>query len=225
MAFDESTCWLVRAGSRARYATEFVAHAVVSVAWDWTGIGDLAQQSDAEIFLTLEDAGHPKAADDLRDLRIFTARMSPGDVVVVPDPAAGDLLFGQILGDYRYDPGAGDHRHARPTRWFGRLATAQADDFLVAGTTNTRLMLRRLPEQLHWQRLSSEVDDFLGRDPTDVPRIARRSQGGAGTVRKRTGVAMKPTKTLVPDRLCPSCGLLRSPSLFLGADEYCRDCA
>ncbi len=229
MGFEDRTCWLVRAGARARYATDFVDRRQVSMAWDWPDVGDLAVTEDADIFLTLEAAGYRKPADDVRDIRIFTTRMAIGDVVVVPDTAADDLLFGEVAGEYEHSPAAGDHEHARAMRWFGRLRVSEAPDLLVAHTTNARQVIRRLPEQLHWQWLAGEVDDFLGRDVTDVPRI-RSTRAAAGTRStstrtRRPATPPKPQPVLVPDRLCPACGLLRNPSMFLDDDDYCRDCA
>lgn len=230
MGLEDATCWVVRAGKRAMHAAEFVDRAAVSVAWDWEGVGDLGRQSDADIFFTLEAAGHPKPAEDLRDLRIFTTRMALGDLVVVPDTSAGDLLFGEICGEYTYMASGGPHRHSRGVRWFGRLATDQIDGILLANTTNTRMMIRRLPEQVHWQRLAGEVNDFLGRDPADVPKVVqtakvRRSSAAAKPRKSVPKAPSKHTLVLTPDKLCPACGLLRAPSMFPGDDEYCRDCA
>lgn len=225
MAFDDRTCWLIRAGTRARYADDFVAGGIVSTGWDWSQVGDLAVQADAEVFLALEGAGRRKPADDLRDLRIFSSRMSPGDVVVVPDTRADDLLFGEVTGDYAFRGHAGPHRHTRPTRWFGRLATDQAEPLLVATATEERMAIRRLPEQVRWQRLAGEVDDLLGRPADDVRRAAAATTRTASASRRsggRTPAPAKPPPT--PDRICPSCGLLRAPTMFPD-DDVCRDCA
>lgn len=223
MGFEDRTCWIIQGGPRGRHVADFVNGEAVSVGWDWAELGDLKAMEDAEIFLLLEAVGRRKAADDLRDLRIFTDRIAVGDVVVIPDSSIGDLLFGEVTGEYEYAPLGGAHRHRRPVRWLGRLATDKAEDFLVTAT-RTRQMLRRLPEQLHWQRLTGEVADFLGRPVDDVPRrkAAATASRAAGS---RPRAAAKPAPVLTPDKLCPSCGLLRAPSLFPDGDEYCRDCA
>jgi hypothetical protein len=227
MAFDDRICWLVQAGARARYAEDFVTGSIVSVGWDWPGITDLAAAQDAEVFLALEALGRRKPADDLRDLRIFSSRMGEGDVLVVPDPPAEDLLFGQVTGDYSYRADGGAHRHTRPVRWFGRLGLDQAEALLVATALRERQPIRRLPEQLRWQRLAGEVDDVLGRPADDI-----RQRKPARTVRSRSAAAPRsrastaaPKPTPIPERICPACGLMRSPSLFADGDDVCRDCA
>ncbi len=224
MAFEDRTCWLIRAGERARYAGDFVKRRQVSFAWDWPDIGDLSSAQDAEVYLALEAAGHAKPADDLRDVRIFTNRMAVGDLIVVPDTAVRDLLFGQVKGDYVHAADDHPHAHARKVRWFGRLATSVAPDLLVGHTTNIRHTVRRLPEQLHWQRLAGEVDDFLGRPVKDVPRQVARAASVRRTGTTRVKAPTTPQFTPTPDLLCAGCGLLRNPALFLGGSDYCRDC-
>ncbi len=226
MAFDDRTCWLIRPGGRSRLPQAFVTHGLVSIAWEWDGIADLRATEDAEIFLALQAAGRRKPADDLRDLRMFANRLSTGDVVVVPDPLADDLLLGEIAGEYDFEAGRGVHRHARPMRWFGRVATAHVDDVLLTSAA-AKDVIRRLSEQRGWQRLAGEVADFLGRDPSDVPLAARKAAARTATPRPRARASApaKPARAAVPDRLCPGCGLLRAPTLFAGDEEYCRDCA
>lgn len=220
MAFEQATCWVVRLDRAAGPAGEIVRRLVVSVAWGWPGIGDLTVQEDADVFLSLQAEGRRKPVDDLRMLRMFSDRMQSGDVVVMPDASAKDLVFGEVTGDYRYDVHAANHRHTRPARWFGRLALADIDPLLV-GNTAARVMMRRLPEQLQWQRLAAEVDDGLGRVADDVPQVVTPAGGSRATAKKPD----KPQRATVPNRMCPSCGLLRAPSLFLAGDDCCRDCA
>ncbi len=213
---------MIRLPRRGSHARDFVAEGMVSFGWDADLTGDLSARSDAQVYLDLEAAGLAKPEDQIKDLRMFADRMSAGDTVVVLDHTAGDLLFGEITGPYRYAPAGGSHHQQRPTRWFGRLASDQADQLLVAAMTKGRHRIRKLPEQTRWQRLAGEVDDLLGRPATDVPSRSRTA-----TVRRRatSRASSAPKKTVVPDRLCPSCGLLRAPSLFPDGDEYCRDCA
>jgi hypothetical protein len=226
MGYEDVTCWVVQGGPRGRHVGTFVSSGIASVGWELDGLGDLSTTEDAAIFLDLEAAGRRKPADDLRDLRIFTDRMADGDVIVTIDSGQGDLLFGQVAGPYAYTPTGGPHRHQRPVRWFGRLAEDRAEDFLLRSAT-TRQLIRRLPEQLHWQRLAGEVEDLIGRPVDDVAlRTARTATvRRGGTAAPRRTAAAKPAPVLTPDKLCPSCGLLRAPSMFPDGDEWCRDCA
>ncbi|CAN5390365.1 hypothetical protein BH23ACT9_BH23ACT9_22650 [soil metagenome] len=226
MAHDETTCWVVQGGPRGRHVEAYTTGSMVSIAGDVETLGDLRDMADADVFLLLEALGRRKPAEDLRDLRIFTDRIGEGDLVVVHDTGLGDLLFGEVVSPYEYAVLSGEHRHQRQVRWFGRLAEDKADPMLVKGL-RVRQPVKRLPEQLHWQRLAREVEDFLGRPIDDVPvrtaTVRRSGGGGRRTALPRTPA--KPAPVLTPDKLCPSCGLLRAPSMFPDGDEWCRDCA
>ncbi len=222
---DDRTCWLVKAGPRSRHARAFVEKSIATAGSQWPGVGDLAVLSDADVFLTLEQAGRRKPADDLVQARILSTRMAVGDVVVTPDTAGDDLLFGEVTGEYRWSPTpiVEDHHHARPVEWFGRLTVDHVEPFLAKAVEWKGGVLRRLPEQMHWLRLSGEVRDGLGRRADDFPRVAAPK----AAPRKRSStprVAAKPQVVVNPDRLCPACGLLRAASMFPDGSEYCRDC-
>lgn len=225
MANENTTAWLVRAGQRGKYARDFVTVGAVSIDGVVAGVGDLSTQGDDEVFMALQAADRRKPADDLRDLRMFSSRMAVGDMVVTSDIAGGDLVFGDIEGDYEYSvvPILGDHHHSRAVRWFGRLTIDHVEPFLAKAVDYRQGDVRRLPEQLHWLRIAGEVREGLGRPADDFPhRSVSAPKARSSTPRKRAPA--KPPVVLVPDRLCPSCGLLRSPSMFVDGSDYCRDC-
>ena len=225
MTLNDPTCWMLRIPRRGSHLGDFVARGLVSFAWDADVLGDLSAQSDADSFADLQAAGHSKPADVIRDLRIFTERIMRGDVLVIHDHAAADVLFGEVTGDYAYVGDGGVHRQTRPVRWFGRLSTAKVDDVLLVSLTAGRHRIRKLPEQMHWQRLSGEVEDVLGRPATDVRTVARGATTSTGGGRRSRSTPKAPTRTVVPDKLCAACGLLRAPSMFVEDDTYCRDCS
>ena len=222
---DDRTCWLVKAGPRARHARTFVEKGIVSVGSEWPGVGDLEAASDADVFLALEAAARRKPADDLVQARILSQRMAVGDVVVTPDTANGDLLFGDVTGDYAWSaaPVVEDHHHRRPVAWFGRLTEEHVEPFLAKAVAWRGGVLRRLPEQVHWLRLAGEVRDGLGRPADDFPRVATPAPRARRTS-SAPRVAAKPKVVVNPDRLCPACGLLRAASMFPDGSDYCRDC-
>lgn len=225
---DDRTAWLVKAGARGAYCREFVTQGLVTIGSDWPGIGDLAEVSDADVFVALENAGRRKPQDDLVQLRMFSGRMSTEDIVVTPDPSSGDVLFGAIVGEYGYTvaPMLGEHHHGRIVDWFGRVAEDDLEPFLVKALTLRGATLRRLPEQMHWLRLAGEVRDGRGRPADAFPRSAARVKRGSTsrTSTPRTRTPAKPEPVLNPDRVCSICGLLRSPAMFVDGADYCRDC-
>lgn len=227
MAFDGSTVWLVTAGPRARHAEDFVRQGVMAAGLDLPQVGDLRALDDGDIFQVMTAAERRKPEDDLRELRMFTDRIAVGDVIVTPDTAAADLVFGVVAGEYSFAE-EGDLHHVRDVRWFGRLTESQVKPLLVAHTTRARRSVRRLPEQVHWLRLAEEVDDFLGRPADDIPvraRVARRASTRSGGGRGARSAPAKPAPKVVPDRICAMCGLLLAPSMFPDDDDVCRDCA
>lgn len=224
---DDRTAWLVKAGPRGKFAQEFITSGLVTVGSDWPGVGDLGALSDAEVFIALEEQGRRKPQDDLVQLRIFSSRMAVGDIVVTPDPSAGDVVFGTVVGDYGHTatPVLGDHCHGRVMDWFGRVSNDLLEPFMDKALGWRGGTLRRLPEQTHWLRLAGEVQDGLGRAADDFPK---KKATAARATRKRVSskprVAAKPKVVVNPDRLCPSCGLLRAESMFPSGSDYCRDC-
>jgi len=223
---DDRTAWLVKAGKRAKHARDFVTKDMVSIGTEWPGVGDLSTASDAEVFLAIEAAGRKKPADDLVQLRILSTRMTAGDIVVTPDVANGDLLFGAVDGEYEYSarPVVEDHHHSRPVSWFGRLTVDHLEPFLAKAVDWRGGTLRRLPEQTHWLRLAGEIRDGLGRPANDFPRIAKAAPAKRKTPSSTPRMAANPTMVVNPDQLCPSCGLLRAASMFPDGSKYCRDC-
>jgi hypothetical protein len=229
MRAEERTWWVLQAGARARHAATFVREGVVSLGWDLPPLGDLAEAPDVAVYQALERGGRRKPADDLRDLRMFTARLAEGDGVVVVDGPADDLLLGEVAGPYAYRAGGGEHRHVRPARWIGRVGLDEVEPLLASTATAIRQPIRRLPEQVRWHRLAAEVADGLGRPPDRV-RAGRTARPAAARARAAAPSAAAPARTsrsapATPDRLCPSCGLLRAPSLFGPGEDLCRDCA
>jgi predicted Mrr-cat superfamily restriction endonuclease len=206
---NTDTVWLVRAGEESRHAARFAASSVIAVGWrNIDGLRDLRGLSEADVLRLLRVAptlSSPEA--DAGELLAFRDDIGVGDVVVTPDATQRDVLVGEVTGDYEYlDPSpAGDYRHVRTVNWFGRWDRDLLPDHLRR-ETNYRRTLRRLTNRQEWLNFAETMRDSA-RMPTAKPQGARRSTGGSAQS---------------ADRVCPGCGLLKSPAQFVSS--VCRDC-
>ncbi len=84
---------------------------------------DLSHADEAEISAAVKAVG--LGAAYTRMLRSFVLHMAVGDLVVTPGPLdreQPEVLIGQVVSDYRYEPGANDPSHRRRVQWSCRVA-------------------------------------------------------------------------------------------------------
>jgi predicted Mrr-cat superfamily restriction endonuclease len=204
--------WLIRAGHGAEHADTFVRRGVATLGWaSIPGLGDLRHHTDEEILELLSAARRGQPAEDLRELVSFRDA-AVGDLVVTPDTPARDLLMGEITGAYDYAPApvCGDHRHVRPVDWQARCARDLVPHDLAQPTLHYQRTVLQLPQQDEWRHFVEAMRTGGGR-PADAPATTRRQRKTREPGPRRQ------------DRVCPSCGLSRSPAMFPG--DVCRDCA
>ncbi|HEV2754949.1 MAG TPA: restriction endonuclease [Actinomycetota bacterium] len=114
--------WVVRAGDGGKYIGEFEAGGFVAIGFH---AGDVSGMSRKEIQNHLQDVNPGKkerVAGDAGMLYRFANVLQVGDMVVTPDGATRELLFGEIIGPYRYEdePVVSHFRQVRPVRWIAR---------------------------------------------------------------------------------------------------------
>lgn len=126
-AFDtlaDAAIWVVRAGNKGRYASEFEASGVVAIGSHPIGnLSGLSQQDVAEKLGSLspgDSAG--TVASRAGQLYRFVNEIRVGDLVITPDGSTRELSFGQVLGPYEYraTPLFSDFTHYRHVRWLAR---------------------------------------------------------------------------------------------------------
>ena len=211
MVSPTPSVWLVRAGHGAQHVDAFLRRGVMTVGWARIrGLGDLRHHGEEEILDLLAAAGRGQPAEDRRELTSFRDA-AVGDVVITPDTPARDLLVGDITGGYEYAgaPVCGDHRHVRPVQWQARCARADVPHDLAQPTLHYQRTVLLLPQQEEWRAFATQVRTGRGR-PVDLPTSSRQRQARGSGPRN-------------DDRVCPACGLSRSPAMFDG--DVCRDCA
>ena len=98
------TVWMIRAGRGGAHARRCRDHGVIALGWPC--VGDVRD-------LDLEADEVPAA------VQRFARDLCPGDLVVTPDSPAGEVLVGEVIGDYRWeaDSPIPEFRHLRPVEW------------------------------------------------------------------------------------------------------------
>lgn len=161
MAIGDRRCWLVRAGERSRHARRFADHDIIAIGWpNVAGLEDLRSMSEQDIFQCLHlSPGIATPEADAKELLSFRDDMSIGDIVITPDAVTGDVLIGEIGGEYCYlaNSPAVDYHHIRRVQWYGRWSRdLLAPD--LATETKWRRTIRLLDAHQHeWSALAESV--------------------------------------------------------------------
>lgn len=110
--------WLLRAGRRGRYATDFVANGIAAIGWP--AVGDLRGRSRQQLVAAVKEHYGEKAASGTGGmLWRFANEIVVGDLVLTPDPETRELHVGTISGDYEFrtDPPVENYPNVRPVDW------------------------------------------------------------------------------------------------------------
>lgn len=222
---DGPTAWLNRAGHGAEHVEVYVRRGVITLGWARIpGLEDLRELDAEQMAGLIARAGRGQPRSDVRELLDFRDGMQTGDVVVTPDPPRKAVLFGEITGDYGFEPVsvAGDHRHVRPVTWFGRWARYDLPPPLRKTLDDYQRTVLQLPNQEDWLALADNI-----RAGDGMP-VAPRTPAGrrTGGERRPRRPAAKPTRVpSAPRQTCPVCGLDQAPTMFEAGSDRCRDCA
>jgi len=113
--------WLARAGRYGERESFALENNVVTVGWD--EMGDLRDLESREAMLEQLTAQYPD--QDVNTLRnwqaqlwAFSKRIEVGDWVALPLKTRSAVAFGEVVGDYAYQPGNPEGAlQTRPVRW------------------------------------------------------------------------------------------------------------
>jgi predicted Mrr-cat superfamily restriction endonuclease len=115
---NASPVWLLRAGRRGRYATDFVSNGIAAIGWP--AVGDLSGRSRQQLVAAVKEHYGEKAASGTGGmLWRFANEISVGDLVLTPDPETRELHAGTVTGDYEFraDPPVEDYPNVRRVEW------------------------------------------------------------------------------------------------------------
>lgn len=98
-----SPVWLLRAGRKGRYATDFVSNGIAAIGWPL--VGDLRDQNRQELVAAVKEHYGEKGASGTGGmLWRFANEIAPGDLVLTPDPETRELHAGTVTGEYEFRP-------------------------------------------------------------------------------------------------------------------------
>jgi restriction system protein len=222
--------WIIRAGPSGRLAEPFVEHDVVALGWVDV-VGDLRRYDRYALTEALEDVGVPTPDQDAEELLNFRDQVTGGDLVVVPDTAAREVVVGRVTGPYDFredspvvDEEEGPYPHLRTVEWWGRGGRDDLPEHLRK-ELNGRRTLHRLPSARAW----TEVAEQLRAAPRSArdPKPARAAGPRSSSPRPRAAARPAAPRTSPPPAsktLCEVCGISKPSSQFAKGSTMCNDC-
>jgi len=189
----QQAVWLLRAGRRGRYATDFEAAGITAIGWP--DVGDLSGRDRGEIVAAVKHHyGDKGAAGTGGMLYRFANEIAVGDWALMPDSETREIHAGRVTGDYEYraDPPVTDYPNIRAVAWDQRFSRDelpkrilyQLGSLLTVSQPSGQSDLRSFLE-------GAEVPDEEGDD--DTPVVGGSSDDDEGIVefyeelRSRTG--------------------------------------
>lgn len=110
--------WLLRAGRRGRYATDFVDAGIIAIGWG--GVGDLRGRDRQDLVQSVrEQYGDKGAPGNGGMLYRFANEVQADDWVLTPDSETRELHAGRITSAYEYrpQPPVEDYPNVRTVDW------------------------------------------------------------------------------------------------------------
>ena len=117
--------WVVRAGRKGRFASEFEIGGFVAIRFQPVGdISGMSRSQVTELVASERPGKKQKVFGDAGMLYRFANEIELGDIVITPDGGTRELLFGEVAGpyDHRRTPALSDFQHVRKVRWLGRCS-------------------------------------------------------------------------------------------------------
>lgn len=129
------TLWLVRAGENGEREQTALEKKLAIVGWD--RLPDLSVVKKRELLTELLETQYPdKKKNTLTNwesqLWPFVSSMQIGDLVAMPSKTRSIIHFGNVTGDYKYEPGnPPGFRHTRPVYWEYEIPRNQIEQDLL----------------------------------------------------------------------------------------------
>ncbi len=113
----DSAVWLLSVPGGGRLWRGFRDDGLIAIGWDY--LGDLSEYASRdEIQTTIsekENREHP-SMDSLAAWQ-FVREMKPGDIVIAKKGNSQLFGWGEITGEYTYEPARGEYQHIRSVEW------------------------------------------------------------------------------------------------------------
>lgn len=169
---DNKNYWIISAGENAKLWEYFKAGNLIAVGWN--EVGDLSKLKTKKAiknkYESLKDGDHK---NDIKALWDFYNNMKNGDVVFVKKGENDVLGYGEISGDYEYDPSF-EYHHKRKVIWKSLDAKKVSNEMRFTKKTLTKLEERN--EQMgylldcyessddHENKEYNEIDKYQGKN-------------------------------------------------------------
>lgn len=114
--------WVVRAGEKAKYVSEFEANSYIAISFEELASDDLALIDEETVKARVASPAERTYASQLIS---FAYRMQVGDLVIVPRLTRKhrDYLVARITGPYRHvAASSASGHHQRPVKWLGTFS-------------------------------------------------------------------------------------------------------
>ncbi|HYD10205.1 MAG TPA: hypothetical protein VEA78_08885, partial [Acidimicrobiales bacterium] len=112
--------WIIRGGEENQLVDRFVDDGVIGLEYPDIPDGRRVDQYDVTERLKARGWTSPEKRAEL--FTLFVHQVRPSHLVVMPDPARGDVLVGRVEGEYEYDSrvDVDDGAHRRRVTWLAR---------------------------------------------------------------------------------------------------------
>lgn len=135
------TLWVVKGGQDGELDREAYNLANSASTLGWAQLADLSTMASRRAVVAAIRSEHPDETDAqvqnwASSVFSFGNRILPGDLIAMPRKATGTIQFGQVAGDYRYEPAMLDHNreigpHLLSVRWAADIVGSDLDTDLL----------------------------------------------------------------------------------------------
>jgi hypothetical protein len=164
--------WVIRAGSRAEFATQFEQLSIVAIGW--ADMGDLGAYRDrTQLKARLQQIDPNQTPQQIAaaagQIFTFVRTVQVGDMVLTPLEGGREIFVGTVIGEYQYDPDrmSNEYPHIRKVRWLGKINRAQVSLSFSNALRSPRAIYnvdKHIPEAQYWisevtsEEIKLEVD-------------------------------------------------------------------
>ena len=111
--------WLIRAGEKGKYFSEFIEHGLVAVGWsELPSMDKIGSKTELKKIFTTKHKSW--GTSGVGQIWTFAKEIQKNDVVITPNPLTRTIYIGKVVGNYKYGPkriGSMPFRHSRQVVW------------------------------------------------------------------------------------------------------------
>lgn len=171
--FGAVDAWVMAPGEGARLWAEFLEAGVAAIGWDY--LGDLAEYESREAIRAALIANGAGENPTMQSLAVweFVHEVAVGDIVLAKRGRSAILGWGEVKGDYVYDPERAEYRNTRTVEWHPWDAAVE-----LKGQITTKTLTRFTPYKDRLRYVFESIDtgtgssapgdDGAGQEPYDL---------------------------------------------------------